>query len=628
MLHKLRLVALLLLLLICLSGNWFSAAAQRGAAEQLLLPASGPGSNAPTASAPGSAVYTVSATLERVTLTSQYDPPSPDPTGIAYLAPFDLFMISDSEVEQIPNLFRGVNLFSTTRTGELVATSSTLAFSSEPAGVAYDPLSRHLFFADDDSPSTVYELDPGGDQLYGTADDLVTSFRTGDFGGTDTEGIAVDTWRGHLFLADDAGQEVYDIDPGANHLFDGVPPAGDDLVTSFDTAAIDIPFPEGVQFSPDTGHLFILSQINQLIAETTLDGTVLRYIDISTAGILSAADLAYAPSSTTPGQSNLFVVDRGYDDFFVPGENDGKLFELAFPAWMSYTNEPPAVSAEADPWIILPVSATLYGTVTDDGLPNPPGAMAVLWSQVSGPGLVTFADVRAANTTATFSAAGAYVLRLSACDGDLAASAEMTILVLGENMQIGTLERRVSTWMDDVEENAGGVVSGDNPELHLVHNESDQTVGLRFSDIAIPQGAQVLSSYLQFQAAETGSETTTLVVQGEAADNSLLFHSTDWNVSSRPRTVGAAEWRPGPWLVEGEAGLDQRTADLSGVVQEIVSRPGWSEGNSLALVITGSGVRVAESYEGDAAGAPLLRVEYATHRVWRVMLPMVPVGGR
>jgi hypothetical protein len=33
-------------------------------------------------------------------------------------------------------------------------------------------------------------------------------------------------------------------------------------------------------------------------------------------------------------------------------------------------------------------------------------------------------------------------------------------------------------------------------------------------------------------------------------------------------------------------------------------------GNDLALVITGSGVRTAESFEGDAGGAPLLVIEY------------------
>jgi len=69
-----------------------------------------------------------------------------------------------------------------------------------------------------------------------------------------------------------------------------------------------------------------------------------------------------------------------------------------------------------------------------------------------------------------------------------------------------------------------------------------------------------------------------------------------------------------PWGSVGAAGTDQRTADLTSIVQEIVSRPGWNSGNAMAFIITGSDStkRVAEAYDGDAAGAPLLYVEYST----------------
>jgi hypothetical protein len=62
----------------------------------------------------------------------------------------------------------------------------------------------------------------------------------------------------------------------------------------------------------------------------------------------------------------------------------------------------------------------------------------------------------------------------------------------------------------------------------------------------------------------------------------------------------------------GEAGPDQRTPDITSIVQEIVKRPGWSSGNALVIIITGTGERVAESYDGDQAAAPLLHVVYNT----------------
>src|SRR5678815_4692735 len=75
-------------------------------------------------------------------------------------------------------------------------------------------------------------------------------------------------------------------------------------------------------------------------------------------------------------------------------------------------NTAPTVSAGPDQTITLPASASLDGTVADDGLPNPPAAFTTAWSTVSGPGTVTFGNAGAIDTTATFSAAGVYVLRL------------------------------------------------------------------------------------------------------------------------------------------------------------------------------------------------------------------------
>ena len=91
-------------------------------------------------------------------------------------------------------------------------------------------------------------------------------------------------------------------------------------------------------------------------------------------------------------------------------------------------NVAPTVLAGPDQPIELPAAATLAGIVGDDGLP-PGGAVTSTWTMVSGLGTVAFADAHAASTTATFSAAGTYVLRLSATDGDLSASDDVTIIV-------------------------------------------------------------------------------------------------------------------------------------------------------------------------------------------------------
>ncbi len=90
-------------------------------------------------------------------------------------------------------------------------------------------------------------------------------------------------------------------------------------------------------------------------------------------------------------------------------------------------NTSPSVAAGSDLSITLPALATLAGSASDDGLPS--GTLTSTWTKQSGPGTVTFGSASTPATTATFSAAGTYVLRLTASDGSLSAFDETTVVV-------------------------------------------------------------------------------------------------------------------------------------------------------------------------------------------------------
>jgi len=90
-------------------------------------------------------------------------------------------------------------------------------------------------------------------------------------------------------------------------------------------------------------------------------------------------------------------------------------------------NQAPSVNAGSNQTIALPNFASLDGTVTDDGLPS--GTVTTTWSKVNGPGTVTFSNPNAVDTTATFSQADTYVLRLTADDGLLQAFDDVTMTV-------------------------------------------------------------------------------------------------------------------------------------------------------------------------------------------------------
>ena len=123
-----------------------------------------------------------------------------------------------------------------------------------------------------------------------------------------------------------------------------------------------------------------------------------------------------------PGELSLYIADGMEDNY-----PDGRIFEAEI--LRAGQNQAPNVDAGGDRSVLFGDSAALAGTVSDDGLPNPPGSVTTLWSQVSGPGTVTFAEPSAAATSATFSAPGEYVVRLTASDSVLSRSDDLSINV-------------------------------------------------------------------------------------------------------------------------------------------------------------------------------------------------------
>ncbi|RUA17493.1 MAG: hypothetical protein DSY55_02085, partial [Clostridia bacterium] len=180
----------------------------------------------------------------------------------------------------------------------------------------------------------------------------------------------------------------------------------------------------------------------------------------------------------------------------------------------------------------------------------------------------------------------------------------------------GTLDIRVGNGADDVEELlADGSIKTTSSDLEFGQGDGwpgggDQTqkIGIRFQGVQIPQGATITSAYIEFETDETSTEATSVTFYGEASDDAVAFSATAYDVSNRTRTSASVAWNSIPaWDMVNEK---HQSPDLSAVVQEIVNRPGWGQGHSMAFIIEGAGKRVAESYNGEAAAAPLLHVVY------------------
>jgi hypothetical protein len=174
------------------------------------------------------------------------------------------------------------------------------------------------------------------------------------------------------------------------------------------------------------------------------------------------------------------------------------------------------------------------------------------------------------------------------------------------------IEVRIAHKHDDAEERDDTTVKRASTDLELGFNKiRKQTVGIRFGGVNIPRGSTITNAYIQFQADETNSDTTNLLIEGEATDQARRYKFIKQNISGRARTQASVTWTPPSWKIVGEAGIKQRTPDISTIAQEVINRPGWQAGNALGIVITGSGHRTAESFDGVSSAAPLLHLEYS-----------------
>ena len=213
--------------------------------------------------------------------------------------------------------------------------------------------------------------------------------------------------------------------------------------------------------------------------------------------------------------------------------------------------------------------------------------------------------------THAYAVAGPYTITLIVTDSANNASSPVTAGITVDERVAGSAERRITASSDDAEEPTGSAVNLSSSDLELIQDSAAQTVGLRWTAVAIPAGATIEAAYVQFAAREAHTEVTNLVIRGQAADNPVTFTTAVSNVSTRARTTASSNWSPAAWTANAN-GPAQRTSDLKTVIQEIVNRPGWASGNALALIVTGTGHRTAWAIDGSAGLAPLLHVDYST----------------
>ena len=168
------------------------------------------------------------------------------------------------------------------------------------------------------------------------------------------------------------------------------------------------------------------------------------------------------------------------------------------------------------------------------------------------------------------------------------------------------VQRAISTNNDDAEEDSSESVSLGGYTFNM---KSSQTNALRFQDLPIAQGAQVIEAELLFTVKGEQLSSSTITFQGEAIDNAPALLGSSGNITDRTRTVAAVNWSPNEWELS-DVGTRVNTADIAPVIQEIVNQPGWAPNNDLVIIQTASGAeRKAYTHNDEPINSVVLRLK-------------------
>jgi hypothetical protein len=125
--------------------------------------------------------------------------------------------------------------------------------------------------------------------------------------------------------------------------------------------------------------------------------------------------------------------------------------------------------------------------------------------------------------------------------------------------------------------------------------------GWRFTNVAVPAGAVIVSAKLELYGTSYTSEDIVVRYLGEASADAAPFAATARNLTSRVMTDEEVVDTPAPWVKSGYNAVP----DLAAIVQEIVEVPGWQQGSALALFAVDDGsdaVRMVATAETTPVG--------------------------
>lgn len=171
------------------------------------------------------------------------------------------------------------------------------------------------------------------------------------------------------------------------------------------------------------------------------------------------------------------------------------------------------------------------------------------------------------------------------------------------------------------------------------HGSGDEWwVAARFTSVTVDQGTTITSATFKMTAQTTynaGSNVIKYLVAAHAADNAAALAATNGNLNNttRPQTTAVSS----AWTQTSVTADTEYTIDVTSVVQEIINRAGWANGNAIViLVCVDTSTTLNEwqdyyAYDGSTTKAPKLQIVYSSGTTYTetgfAVLGLVSAGG-
>ena len=314
--------------------------------------------------------------------------------------------------------------------------------------------------------------------------------------------------------------------------------------------------------------------LNYEMALETADGGIwLSVLGQGSTGTLNPGESAdhtitYTSSTLSPGNYNATITLTGVNAPNSPYEIDVTLTVLALPEGTNCGNVPIYTENLISPaiMVLLDVSSSMTSmmNVSSDIKPHTPDLSTIVQEIVNR-------DEWQYENSMVFMITGTGHRTASSYDGN-SGGAHM-LHVEYNDVTVQEINIRVSQGSDDAEEEvSNGNVHCTSSDLEMswddYESRDNQTVGIRFQNVAIPKDATIVNAYLEFEIDEEQSETTNLTINGQAHDSPVEFTESTNNISGRTRTSASVAWNNiEPW----EAGAQMSRIDIGkDVISDLV----------------------------------------------------------